>query len=256
MISCNLRGGLGNQMFQIAAAHALALRTNGTSCFDFGQCYTPMQGHSAQKYKDNIFINLKHITVNFYRYVYHEPSFSYNELPLMDNLVLDGYFQSEKYFEDYKREIKDLFVVDDKNSKKFLKQFKSSKLPITSVHIRRGDYLNNSEYHCICDLNYYKKAMDIIGESNFIIISDDIEWVKNNIKGDNIFYSSLDNELDDLALMTNCDNNIIANSSFSWWGAYLNPKLNKIIIAPKKWFGPKGPKDTQDIIPNGWITID
>jgi hypothetical protein len=256
MISANLKGGLGNQMFQIAAAHALALRIEGESCFDFSKCYTPMQGHTSLKYKDNIFSKLKYVEVNFWRPIYREQTFSYSELPQHPNLILDGYFQSEKYFKDYKGQIKDLFVLNDKESKQFLKQFKDSKLPLTSIHVRRGDYLNHSDYHRICGLDYYQKAIELIGPSNFIVISDDIEWAKENFKMDNFYFSPFDNELDDLSLMASCDNNIIANSSFSWWGAYLNPSLSKKVIAPKPWFGPKGPQDTQDIIPDGWIIVE
>jgi hypothetical protein len=97
--------------------------------------------------------------------------------------------------------------------------------------------------------------MNLIGDSTFIFISDDINWVKENFKGDNIIYSPFKSDIDDLTLMVKCDNNIIANSSFSWWGAYLNKNENKKIIAPKEWFGPNGPKDTQDIIPENWLKI-
>ena len=82
-----------------------------------------------------------------------------------------------------------------------------------------------------------------------------MSWVKENFIGDNFFYSQYDNEILDLSLMSICDNNIISNSSFSWWGAYLNKNKNKTVIAPNQWFGPNGPKDTQDIIPENWIKL-
>jgi hypothetical protein len=96
--------------------------------------------------------------------------------------------------------------------------------------------------------------MDEFKNSSFIFISDDMEWVKNNFKGDNIFYSPLKDAILDLTLMTVCNNIIIANSTFSWWGAYLNKK-NKKVISPKIWFGHRGPKDYFDIVPNNWIKI-
>jgi hypothetical protein len=91
-----------------------------------------------------------------------------------------------------------------------------------------------------------------IGDFTPIFISDDKEWCKENFNG---IVSPFDDEIDDLILMMNCDNNIIANSSFSWWGAYLNQNPNKVVIGPKKWFGPYGPQDQDDIIPPNWIKI-
>ena len=99
------------------------------------------------------------------------------------------------------------------------------------------------------------KAINEIGESNFVFVSDDMEWVKENFKGENIWYSNFTDEINDFLLMVYSDNIVISNSSFSWWGAYLNKNPNKTIIAPKNWFGPKGPKDIEDIIPKDWIKI-
>jgi hypothetical protein len=97
--------------------------------------------------------------------------------------------------------------------------------------------------------------MELIGDSIFVFISDDINWVKEHFKGDNIVYSPFKTDIDDLILMSKCDNNIIANSSFSWWGAYLNKNEDKKVVAPIEWFGVNGPKDIQDIIPKNWIKI-
>lgn len=95
--------------------------------------------------------------------------------------------------------------------------------------------------------------MSFFNDSNFIFVSDDMNWVRDNFKGDNIWYSPF-NEIGDLQLMILSDNNIIANSSFSWWGAYLN-KNTKKNISPKIWFGPDGPKEIQDIIPEHWVKL-
>jgi hypothetical protein len=261
MISANLKGGLGNQMFQIAAAHALALRTESSSCFNLEGCYTPLQGNPSMKYRDNILLNVNHSIINYWRGVYHEPKFSYDELPNMKALILDGYFQSEKYFIDYKKEIVNLFNISIENKTKIKDSFSwwgLQEKPITSVHIRRGDYLNNPDFHPTCTIEYYEKAIKEIGDSYFIFVSDDIEWVKQNFKtnSNDYVFSNFNDEILDLTLMTMCDNNIIANSSFSWWGAYLNPNQDKKVIAPKKWFGPKGPQDQSDIIPENWLIID
>jgi hypothetical protein len=246
MISCNLQGGLGNQMFQIAATIALSLRNNDKSCFNFSTCNTPLQGNPSNKYKDTIFSKICNQPFFFSEKQYFEPKFSYTEISYHNNLLLNGYFQSEKYFEDFKDNIIDTFVISDIVKKPINN--------LTSVHIRRGDYLNLQHFHSICDISYYKKAMDTIG-GNFLFFSDDMEWVRENFQGDNIFYSQNNDEVLDLSLMTLCDNNIIANSSFSWWGAYLNQNSNKIVISPKEWFGPKGPKDIQDILPENWVKI-
>lgn len=257
MISSNLQGGLGNQMFQIAAAHALALRNNTTSCFDMDSCHTPLQGHQSARYRNSILGKINDVIVQYWRGTYNEPKFSYEKLPNIPELILNGYFQSEKYFSDYKQEIIDLFDMSESTLvSDYLVGFRKMNVPVTAVHVRRGDYLKNPEFHPVCDIEYYKKAMKEIGESNFIFVSDDMEWVKENFKGHNIWYSNFTDEINDFKLMASCDNNIISNSSFSWWGAYLNPNQNKKIIAPKKWFGPKGPQDTQDLLPNSWLSLD
>ena len=106
----------------------------------------------------------------------------------------------------------------------------------------------------MCTLEYYNKAMDIIGGGNFIVVSDDIDWCMKNIKGENIHYSPFTDELDDLLLISSCKNKIIANSSFSWWSSYLSNNKGAI-IAPKTWFGVSGPKEQYDIIPEDWIKI-
>jgi len=257
MISCKLQGGLCNQLFQIAATYALAKRNDDECCFDLDGCYTPNQGNPANKYKDSILAKIKNSNAT-YRVFYTEPRFGYEELTYTPNLLLEGYFQSAKYFEDYSKEIKALFSIKLANKFKILSHIDAWGLtgkPLTSIHIRRGDYLSKSDYHKVQPIEYYQKAMAEIGDSNFIFVSDDIEWVKTVFVGDNYRYSPFNNEEMDLTLMTMCDNNIIANSSFSWWGAYLNENENKKIISPKEWFGPNGPKDIQDIIPENWLKI-
>ncbi len=256
MISCKLQGGLGNQLFQIATTYALALRNNDVCGFDFNNCYTPLQGHSSLKYKDTILSKVNKVNNYNFRHFYNEPRFGYEELPYTKDLFLNGYFQSDKYFDDYRKEILDLFEFSDSKHlsvSNFLVNI--GRTPFTSVHIRRGDYLKNTEFHPVCDVEYYKKAMELIGDSSFIFISDDMEWVEANFNGPNIYYSNYDDELFDLCLMTKCDNNVIANSSFSWWGAYLNQNEKKKVIVPKNWFALNGPKDIEDLIPKNWIIL-
>ena len=258
MISCNLQGGLGNQLFEIAAAHSLALRNGDISGFDLDACHTPLQGFTSNKYKDSILSKVLNTPHNANE-IYHEPDFNHIEIPYEENLKLIGGFQSEKYFEDYKEQIIDLFPINNENVKDFIGEIKKKELPITSLHVRRGDYLYLPNQFKPCTTEYYINAItfliDIIGISNIIVISDDINWCKENIMGDNIIYSPFVDELDDLALMSECDNNIISNSSFAWWGAYLNKNPNKKVIAPKEWFGSDGPRNEQDLVPESWVKI-
>jgi hypothetical protein len=258
MLSCNLQGGLGNQMFQIAATYALGLRNSDEVCFDFEKCYTPLQGFKSLKYQQNIFKNIKNSKNLKFENYYLEPKFSYSEIEYRPKLLLNGYFQSEKYFKDFKEEILNLFHISDEDKKivnKFINEINPQNLTTTVIHIRRGDYLLYSEYHYCCPEEYYNKAISLLGNCCYIFISDDLVWVKNNFKGNNFYYFESANEILDLTLMTQVQNVIISNSSFSWWGAYLNLNKNKKIIAPKKWFGVKGPKDIETLLPNDWIKI-
>tara|TARA_R110000824_G_scaffold72893_5_gene185741 strand:+ start:3307 stop:4083 length:777 start_codon:yes stop_codon:yes gene_type:complete len=256
IVTVKLQGGLGNQMFQIATTYAYAKEFNFIPKFDFTKCVTVHQGFSSIKYKDTLFKNLISFdctTTNFINY-FKETTHSFDEIPYYeDNLFLDGYFQSEKYFKNYKKELRELFSLDYTKILFFLDSLPQNK-DMTSIHVRRGDYLKFPGIHDTCSLEYYKNAMDIIGDNNFIIVSDDIEWCKENIKGENIYYSPFTDEIDDLLLISSCKNKIIANSSFSWWGGYLSTVTSKV-IAPKKWFGVSGPKEQSDIIPSNWIKI-
>lgn len=249
MVSSNLQGGLGNQMFQISAAVSLALQNNDEFSFDLQKCHTPNQGKPSNFYSNNILKNVPNISNYQFTRMYWEPKFSHDEIHYQENLILNGYFQSEKYFWKNQTEIKNLFFTEQRRT--------STSDVITSVHIRRGDYQKFSKFHNLLNIEYYKKAIDYVGEGKFMFFSDDILWVKENFVSDNFLYSETNDEVEDFYYMSSCDNNIIANSSFSWWAAYLNKNPNKIIISPthENWFGPDGPKDTQDLIPQTWIQI-
>lgn len=257
MISANLSGGLGNQMFQIMAAYAHSKDVNDDLYFDFDKCYTPNQGFKSTKYADFLFKNLKNDRKeNYFQFIYNEPTFGYRPIPKEKNLILNGCFQSEKYFTDYTEDVFHVFNIDsDKVSRTRTEiELKTNSSNITSVHVRRGDYLQKPLFHPTVSLNYLKKSMGIVSETKYIFISDDIEWCKNNFYGDNIFYSDYTNEIDDLYLIMSSDNKILSNSSFSWWGDYLS-KYKGITIAPKIWFGPQGPQDTEDIYNKNWTII-
>ena len=258
MISTKLQGGLGNQMFQIAVTYALSKRNNDTYGLNFNDCYTPQQGNTSDKYVSNVFKNIPNSEGHNFVNYYQEPFFSYQEIIYKPNLFMVGSFQSEKYFNDCKNDFINLFDLSNINIESFKNTLDFENNKFTSVHVRRGDYLNgaNLVIHSPCSKGYFLNAMKLFPESKFIFISDDMDWVKENFRGDNIYYSPFTNELQDFKLMSECHNNIISNSTFSWWAAYLNRNLNKTVVGPKKWFGPAGHKDTQDIIPNNWVIID
>lgn len=243
MISCSLQGAIGNQMFQIAATYALAKR-HGFECgFDLAS-YTPLQGFQGTKYADTVFRHVPKKYNHEFKYFYTEPSHAYAPIPGQDDmLIINSYLQSEKYFQDFEDDIRRLFDVP------ILAGYES----LTSIHVRRGDFLAAPHVFPICSLDYYREAMEMIG-GDFVVCSDDIAWCRENFKGENIHFSPFFSEESDLALMKSCKNNIIANSTFSWWGAWLNPNPDKIVVAPKKWFQDGGP-DASDIVPEYWNRI-
>lgn len=247
MISCKLAGGLGNYLFQIAAAHALSLRNNDVTIFDDRHVVSPHK--TINTYKSNILRNLNYGIFTPEK-SYGEPFFHFQEISYHRNLLLMGYFQSEKYFQDYKEEIRKLFSIDEKsmiyiNEKYQHLNFSKS----TSLHVRRGDYLFYPTKHPTCSLDYYKKALKIIDSENILIFSDDIEWCKKNlsIEDKKVFYITDNSDYIDLWLMSLCKNNITANSSFSWWGSWLNLHKDKKVIAPSTWFGTSLQHNTKDL---------
>ena len=255
MISCKLIGGLGNQMFQIATTQALALANNVECCF--ADSYTPNQGNNALSYRDTIF-NKVYLTEKVIRAGYHckEPHFTYNPLPFEDMMVLSGYFQSPKYFDKYRNEILDLFLWKEKVDKiknDLVELLKNS----VSLHVRRGDYIGNPNLEVLGRQYYYlaeKYIFENGGFDNLLIFSDDIPWARENFPKDAIYIRNLE-DYEEMYLMSLCNHNIIANSSFSWWGAYLNKNPEKIVTAPKKWFKEGSGLSSKDIYTNKMIVI-
>lgn len=256
MVGSYLQGGLGNYLFEISAAYALALKHNDVAVFDKS---TALVVHKPiDRYINNIFRNLTFDHGVKYPNIYKETNFNYNELPYVNNLLLIGYFQSELYFKEYRTEILELFSIDNETKNYIATKYKELfEKPNYSIHVRRGDYLKLQEHHPPCPIEYYEKAIDIIDGRNktCLVFSDDIDWCVSNLNIPNaVFISEAD--YISLYMMSICNDNIIANSSFSWWGAWLNNNDNKKVVAPKAWFGPaKKDFDTSDIIPKNWIVI-
>jgi len=266
-ITTILQGGLGNTLFQIATAYAYSL-DHGHEFELYDNLYIPCHHPSLDSYKNNIFSNFKISETNEEFFKYNELSFCFNEIPKFNNnLILYGYFQSEKYFVKYKEQIQKIFHFDCDLIQKYSKELKQKNC---SIHVRRGDYLNLQNFHPVQNLEYYKKAMSLFDKDTlFFVFSNDIEWCKNeftyeNIGTDNFIFIDGNNGQDDLLLMSRCQNNIIANSSFSWWAAWLNQNLNKKIICPQNWFSEDYAKQIcgnqyatykQDLLPSKWIQL-
>ena len=268
MIIVNLNGGLGNQMFQYTCGRALSLRSGDTElkldisglerANEVGDIYRPYglsnfniqagiaETKEVKKLKERYgiiskgwrFFRMKILRQNYVAFV---PRIFRSR----GNIYLDGYFQSEKYFEDFAEYIRtDLIPKTLSVIATDWKQNIASETNAVSVHFRRGDYVGHNTLGEICSGEYYQRAIGIVAQqapgSRFFIFSDDIDWVRDNIKfpdGSKVDYVSSPDlkDYEELILMATCRHNIIANSSFSWWGAWLNPNPNKIVIAPRKW---------------------
>jgi hypothetical protein len=254
MISINFMGGLGNQLFQVSATYSLAKSNNDDCVFDFNKCYTPLQGNQIIKYRNTIFKNFTHFDSFIAENHYQETSYYYNQIQYKPNLLLNGYFQSEKYFEKHKESLIDMFYFDDYKDKalSFLSNIKGTK---TSLHIRRGDYIPYQSVMYLLDEEYYTPATNYFKDTTFIIFSDDLNLAKQKFNKPNMVVFDSNDEVLNMTCMSLCDNNIIANSTFSWWGAYLNKNKNKTVIAPKKWYSAPELKENKDKIPEQWIVL-
>lgn len=228
-------GRLGNQLFQIAAVIGYAEKHKQEWAFS--------DWEYSKHFKIPINPNIFEIKT-----VIEDPdSLSYVNIPEyhnnMGNVNLHGYFQSEKYFIDSKNIILDAFRTEETN------------IDAGFIHIRRGDYLNNPDFHTNITLDYYKNNMDEQGFEKYLCFSDDILWAIDNLHDDRrVEFIKDTTEIEDLRLMQRCKGAIIANSSFSWWGAYLSKSKN--VIIPKNWYGPAaGSFNIEDKLCDGWIAI-
>lgn len=231
------KGRLGNQIFELSCCISYAINNGHQYKFPTWEYEQYFNLHNC--YSDQIKPTI----------IYNEPSFNYTEIPLfLQNEIVDfcGYMQSYKYFDNNQDIIQGLFTP---------KNCPTIMWGCTSIHIRRGDFLKFPEYHTNLDISYYLEAMKIINSKKYFIFSDDINWCKNNFKGEQFIFSDNTDAIEDLKLMSKCEHNIIANSSFSWWGAYLNKNPSKIVVAPKRWFGPKLQHNTKDLLPQEWMQI-
>jgi hypothetical protein len=288
-ISCFLMGGLGNQLFQIFATIAYCIEHNFS--FVFPHSETLNVGITRPTYWNSLFKNMTMFTTmnpnikytnqllaNFHRL--HEKGFRYNKLPELSesypkDIMLFGYFQSYKYFCSFEQHIYSLIGISDYRSSiktEFADLFQDR--TTISMHFRLGDYKTKQQYHPIMSYEYYNNAFNYILSKNkthlhpirvlYFCEKEDNAYVNDMIdrmheSNQTIEFIKVDDTICDwkqMLIMSACDNNIIANSSFSWWGAYLNPSTSKIVCYPTTWFGPDAKNNnTEDLCPKSWIRI-
>lgn len=292
VIVSHILGGLGNQMFQYAAGRALSiargaplrLEVSDFSRYGIHQGFelvrvfscsvtlaasedvrtvlgwqSPRLFRRIMAHRRLQFLRSRHFVV--------EPHFHYAE-GVRDVLLpcyLMGYWQTERYFADVAETIRTDFTFRQPLIGRNLELAQEiGTANAVSLHIRRGDYASNPKTlaaHGVCPLDYYESAIKYIAERvnepYFFVFSDDMEWVRANLKIDHP-YKYVDHNrgavsFNDMRLMSLCRHHIIANSSFSWWGAWLNPDKEKIVVAPRKWFA--NDNDVNDLFPQGWVTL-
>jgi hypothetical protein len=258
-ITTNHRGGIGNVMFKLAASVSMSI-DNNVSYF-FSKEFIRTVDPNYENYANNILRNFNFIDKLPERYnVYSEKNFNYQNIDYIKgtNLLLDGYFQSEKYFINNKQTIIDIFKPTEEIKNEILQSLPEVNNYI-SIHVRRGDYLKYPNHHPQQSEEYYKTATEIMGRDNtFLIFSDDLDGIKNmfDYLPNKIFYTSGKDWLD-LYTMSSCKDNIICNSTFSWWGAYLNSNKDKKVITTNKWFGPiNAHLDISTLFPPEWIILN
>lgn len=285
MIAIKLQGGLGNQMFQYAAGLSAAHNLKTNLKIDLSWFVNLNEVDTPRFYElDNFSLKQDFISSNQYYFVnepikkrllsigkirlnsYKEPHFEYdkNFRKIKNNTYIEGYFQTEEYFKNIRPVILDNFSIKKEPTVKSKEIINLAyKNESVSLHVRRGDYLTNqnaAKFHGIMGEEYYKKAILIMNKKiknpKYFIFSDEIDWVKKNFnlpKG-SIFVTHNKSGIEDMRIMIECKHNIIANSSFSWWGAWLGKNNDKQVIAPKRWFLDDN-VDTSDIIPSRWQKI-
>ena len=258
-------GQLGNQMFQVASLRGIAANNEYNYCFPIHQnVFTDSLGNKLRIDIQNAFtlqgvdpLNIQFIDQS--RPVVDQGTFHFNEELFNDCpdwVSLQGYFQSEKYFLNIESTIRDMFTFRPEILNPCKEMIGTVENPV-SLHIRRGDYLTNHKNHNNLSLDYYAKGLDHFEGRNVIIFSDDPDWCKQQelFKDDNRFLvSEGNNHYTDMCLMSLCKSHIIANSSFSWWGAWLSNSRD--VVAPSTWFGPNNAHlDTKDLYCKGWTLI-
>lgn len=290
LIIVKLQGGLGNQLFQYAAGRRLAIRHDTPLKLDLNW----FSQYQLRSYALNLFPIQESIATReevaelkgtartgvmrklfrlrqkyrpYYRRVifaesYRKP-FDSNIWKTPRDVYLEGYWQDERYFVDINDIIKQEFTMKstpEVRTRALAQQISSSQS--VSLHVRRGDGVSGPQDYGLCGLDYYRKCVDFIVKKvtkpQFFVFSDDPEWTYEHIKLDYsavyVTHNLQRRDHEDLWLMSLCKHNIIANSTFSWWGAWLNPNPDKIVLAPARWFKELN-NDARGLVPDAWTKI-
>ena len=296
MIIIQLTGGLGNQLFQYAMGRVLSERTKDTLMLDINSySWDPLRKYelgvfqlkapfatkeeiervkqSNPLFKHRIYYKFKGAPCPYFRLSYlKEQSFKFDSNFLKfksENVYVEGYWQSENYFKQIRDILLNELYIEESRFSLIMKDYTSiirKAQGSVSIHIRRGDYLSNTEttaFHGLCGLNYYRDAMHHIEKTTpnptYFVFSDDKSYVKEVFSGKQnvVIVENVPYDYEELFLMSYCNHNIIANSSFSWWGAWMNQNSKKMVLAPSKWFFNKEMQLLSlDLIPHDWIKID
>jgi len=287
MIVVNLQGGLGNQIFQYAFAYAVAQKTNhkfklDISIYDYDHfrkyelhhfnltdCFATKDEIDKVKIKSKSFLSTVVEKLTNRPTVYYKEKhwcgFDNEVFTVKGDIYYDGFWQNEKYFTDFRQNLTEIFTNYKLHEESIIYEEAINSRQSVSLHIRRGDYVTNewaNNYLGIIDLSYYRNAVSLIESRNknstYFIFSDDLPWATKNLDFiKNKTFVSLDKDVpdsDEIILMSKCRNNIIANSTFSWWGAWLNNHSNKTVIIPEHWTKDRS-VDTKGIIAKSWICL-
>ena len=257
MISYNqigTKGRHGNQMFQYASTLGIARKLGVDACCNLSsECCSLSHCFTLGSVMDS---------VSDASLVYNEEGFSFDEsvftLDVKENVNLNGYFQSEKYFKHIEDEVRDNFRFNAEvqaNAANLFDRLQIEPDNTCSIHIRRGDYVGIQEYHPLQSIEYYMNGLEILdpsGDKNVLIVSDDLDWCMENFEDNKRFRFLSTHPFVDMCMMSMCSSHVIANSSFSWWAAWLSG--NKT-VAPKLWFGSNGHDNWKDIYVEEWTII-
>lgn len=288
MVTVKIFGGLGNQLFQYAFGRYLAEKL-GTSVQYDAQTEIVAKNFTSRKLTVSEFFPIQladKATVDAHKkfnggvlwrierklvqkfsflnssYIVQDDPHSFIE-KLSDKTYYEGYWQNHKYTDAVRKHILEHVKLSSESldsKKEIIEIIKNCNA--VGIHIRRGDYLNipvNAKLYHACDMDYYYGAINIIESKyrdvKYFIFTQDADWAKENFKGEKFHFVEGNSPVEDVLIMSFCKHNIIANSTFSWWSAWLNQNPDKMVIAPKKWYKSELNNSTKDLIPNSWIRL-